>query len=163
MAVPEHGGLAKRRQQRLLTSGELFVKKYRTEIAASASSCVSTFIAVSYFALITIRHRDRKCKIYNSVKLVSPRLRQDAHASVSYYYYLFYSPALPSSQPPPDSLKLLSPLNRIGGKQINVLICGGSGINFEVFGIALLKPIKTKEQEVSGEVWLSSIFDITGA
>lgn len=56
MAVPERGGLAKRRQQRLLTSGELFVKKYRTEIAASASSCVSTFIAVSYIALITIGH-----------------------------------------------------------------------------------------------------------
>lgn len=31
----------------MLSAGEIFLKKYRTEIAASASSCVSTFIAVS--------------------------------------------------------------------------------------------------------------------
>ncbi|KAI5840657.1 mitochondrial carrier domain-containing protein [Morchella snyderi] len=52
--APEYGGLAKRRRQRLLTSGELFVKKYRTEIAASASSCVSTFIA---FPLDSVKTR----------------------------------------------------------------------------------------------------------
>jgi len=40
-------GLVMRRPQRILTGSELFVKKYRTEVAASASSCVSTFIAVS--------------------------------------------------------------------------------------------------------------------
>lgn len=37
------------RPKRILTASELFVKKYRTEVAASASSCVSTFVAVSSF------------------------------------------------------------------------------------------------------------------
>lgn len=46
VAPVEREGMVRRRQ-RLLSAGEVFVKKYRTEIAASASSCVSTFIAVS--------------------------------------------------------------------------------------------------------------------
>lgn len=58
LAAPvEHG---------LLSAGEVFLKKYRTEIAASASSCVSTFIAVSESASKTSRIRGigeyKKCK-----------------------------------------------------------------------------------------------------
>lgn len=49
LAAPMEPGIVRRRQQRLLSAGEVFLKKYRTEIAASASSCVSTFIAVSKF------------------------------------------------------------------------------------------------------------------
>lgn len=45
-------GTIKGRQERLLTAGEVFLKKYRTEIAASASSCVSTFVAVSGIAFV---------------------------------------------------------------------------------------------------------------
>lgn len=47
----EPDGVARKRQKRLLTIGEPFLKRYRTEIAASASSCVSTFVAVSTFFL----------------------------------------------------------------------------------------------------------------
>ncbi|KAG0136570.1 mitochondrial carrier domain-containing protein [Tuber indicum] len=47
-------GLVVRRPQRILTGSELFAKKYRTEVAASASSCVSTFIA---FPLDSIKTR----------------------------------------------------------------------------------------------------------
>ncbi|PWW78733.1 mitochondrial carrier [Tuber magnatum] len=47
-------GLVVRGPQRILTGSELFVKKYRTEVAASASSCVSTFIA---FPLDSIKTR----------------------------------------------------------------------------------------------------------
>lgn len=47
VAPMKREGIVRKRQQRLLSAGEIFLKKYRTEIAASASSCVSTFIAVS--------------------------------------------------------------------------------------------------------------------
>lgn len=53
-APMEHEGMVRRRRQRLLSAGEVFLKKYRTEIAASASSCVSTFIAVSESAPVSI-------------------------------------------------------------------------------------------------------------
>jgi hypothetical protein len=123
----------------ILTPGQELAKKYRTEIAASASSCVSTFIAVCFFP-IPIELVVRGGPLTDKLIAVPTRLGKDADASVSSIYR------------PPWRNAIALPTNSPPQPVADIAHGPAAGTNSGAFGTVSRRRNRPKECEDSGGV-----------